>query len=77
MEIIVYPNPFSNSTTVKIINGKEPYILELFDISGRIVKTLKSKLSEFTIDGINASSGVYWLKIKNQSKLKPIKLIIE
>ena len=77
LEIIVYPNPFSNSTTVKIINGKEPYILELFDISGRIVKTLKSNLSEFTIDGINASSGVYWLKIKNQSKLKPIKLIIE
>ena len=73
----MYPNPFSKTTTVKIINGKGPYLLDIFDISGRVVKSLISDEEEFLLDGINSSSGIYWLKIKNQSNLKPIKLVIE
>ena len=77
LEILVYPNPFSKSTTVKIINGKSPYQLELFDIRGKIVKSFSSSEDEFLLDDINASSGTYWLKIKNQSNFKPLKLVIE
>ena len=76
-EIIVYPNPFSKSTTVKIINSIGPYQFELFDIRGKIVKSFSSNENEFVFDGIIASSGIYWLKIKNQSNFKPIKLVIE
>ena len=75
--IVVYPNPFSKSTTVKIINGKGTYVLELFDIRGKIIKSFKSSEDELLLNGINASSGIYWLKIKNQSNFKPIKLVIE
>ena len=77
LEIVVFPNPFSKSTTVKIINGKGPYQLELFDIRGKIIKSFPSNEDEFVLDGISASSGIYWLKIKNQSNFKPIKLVIE
>jgi len=77
LEIVVFPNPFSKSTTVKIINGKGPYQLELFDIRGKIIKSFSSNEDEFVLDGISASSGIYWLKIKNQSNFKPIKLVIE
>jgi hypothetical protein len=77
LKVIVYPNPFSKTTTVKIISGKGPYLLDIFDISGRVVKSLSSNEEEFLLNGFNASSGIYWLKIKNQSNLKPIKLVIE
>ena len=76
-EIVVFPNPFSKSTTIKIINGKGPYQLELFDIRGKIIKSFSSNEDEFVLDGISASSGIYWLKIKNQSNFKTIKLVIE
>ena len=77
LEVLVYPNPFSKTTTIKIINGKGPYLIELFDIRGRVVKSLSSNQEEFQLEDINANSGIYWLKIKNQSNLKPIKLVIE
>ena len=62
---------------VKIINGKGPYQIELFDIRGKITKSFSSNEDEFILDGISESSGIYWLKIKNQSNFKPIKLVIE
>ena len=77
LKIIVYPNPFSKSTTVKIVDGKGPYQLELFDIRGKIIKSFSFNEDEFLLDGISASSGIYWLKIKNQSNFKPLKLVIE
>ncbi|MCH1612098.1 MAG: T9SS type A sorting domain-containing protein, partial [Flavobacteriales bacterium] len=76
-EILVYPNPFSKSTTVKIIDGKGPYQLEVFDLRGKIVKSFSFSEDEFQLDGVSTSSGIYWLKIKNQSNFKPIKLVIE
>jgi hypothetical protein len=76
-EILVYPNPFSKSTTVKIFNSKGPYQFELFDIRGKIIKSFSTNEDEFVFDVISASSGIYWLKIKNQSNFKPIKLVIE
>ena len=77
LEIAVFPNPFSKSTTVRILNGKELYQLELFDIRGKIIKSFSTNEDEFVLDGISISSGVYWLKIKNQSNFKPIMLVIE
>jgi hypothetical protein len=77
LEVLVYPNPFSKTTTIRIINGKGPYLFELFDIRGRVVKSVYSNKEEFQLDAINACSGIYWLKIKNQSNFKPIKLVIE
>ena len=77
LEVLVYPNPFSKTTNVRIINGKGPFLLELFDIRARVVKSLSINKEEFQLDAINVNSGIYWLKIKNQSNLKPIKLVIE
>ena len=46
-------------------------------MSGRIMKTFNSNSNKFEINNINASSGIYWLRIKNKSNFKPIKLVIE
>jgi hypothetical protein len=76
-QIYVFPNPFKNSTIVKIENVKGPFNLEIFDISGRVIKTFYSINNEFEINNINATSGIYWLRDKNKSNIKPIKLVIE
>ena len=76
-QIYIFPNPFKNSTSVEIKNTRGPFNLEIFDISGRIIKTFNSNSNKFEINNINASSGIYWLRIKNKSNFKPIKLVIE
>ena len=76
-QIYIAPNPFKNSAIVKIKNVQGPFNLEIFDIGGRVIKTFYSIKNEFEINNINASSGIYWLRDKNKSNLKPIKLVIE
>jgi len=76
-QIYIAPNPFKNSSIVKIKNVQGPFNLEIFDIGGRVIKTFYSINNEFEINNINASSGIYWLRDKNKSNLKPIKLVIE
>ena len=63
-QIYIFPNPFKNSTSVEIKNTRGPFNLEIFDISGRIIKTFNSNSNKFEINNINASSGIYWLKLK-------------
>jgi len=76
-QIYIAPNPFKNSAIVKIKNIQGPFNLEIFDMGGRVIKTFYSINNEFEINNINASSGIYWLRDKNKSNLKPIKLVIE
>jgi len=76
-QIYIFPNPFKNSTSVEIKNTRGPFYIEIFDIGGRIIKTFNSNSNKFEINNINASSGIYWLRIKNKSNFKPIKLVIE
>ena len=76
-QIYIFPNPFKNSTSVEIKNTRGPFNLEIFDIGGRIIKTFNSNSNKFEINNMNASSGIYWLRIKNKSNFKPIKLVIE
>ena len=76
-QIHVFPNPFKNSTSIEIKNSKGPFNLEIFDISGRVIKTLYSNSNKFEINNLNASCGIYWLRVKNKSNFKPIKLVIE
>ena len=76
-QIQVFPNPFKNSTSIEIKNIKGPFNLEIFDISGRVIKTLYSNSNKFEINNLNTSCGIYWLRVKNKSNFKPIKLVIE
>lgn len=72
-----YPNPFNPVTNIKyqiarLANGqiKNSYVkLEVFDVSGRIIKTLvnrEQKPGEYSVefDGSNLSSGIYFYRIQ-------------
>jgi hypothetical protein len=72
-----YPNPFSHNTLISITNFEGPFNVELFDLNGKVVFKQKSYENKFYIECQNLSKGIYWLAIKNQPKLAPLKLVIE
>ncbi len=70
-----YPNPFNPSTNF-VFNLKNPMKIEfsIYDITGRLVKTIQPKLflkgrNEINFDGSNLPSGVYIYKIKGNENV--------
>lgn len=83
-----YPNPFNSSTGVKFIIGERGYVeLEVYDIAGRLVRTLFSNVVEAGAHNIiwsgtdnsgnEVSSGtyIYQLRTKHDSIAKKMSLI--
>lgn len=72
-QLVVYPNPVSETLYVKNINpNKQTENVQLFDLNGRIVRTIA--LNDLK-NGINVSDldhGVYWLKVGVQQVEKVI-----
>ncbi|MFH6767250.1 glycosyl hydrolase [Gaetbulibacter aquiaggeris] len=70
----VYPNPTQNSWTVKTQNTKMSSI-QVFDILGKQVLSLKPEAMEATIDGSQLKSGLYFAKIITDNGLSSLKLV--
>ncbi|WP_163411229.1 leucine-rich repeat domain-containing protein [Flavobacterium ajazii] len=69
-KVLVYPNP---STGIFNINNKENVTLEVFDISGKKVKSQKTTGEVSQVDLSGFTDGVYFLKT-NKETTKLIKL---
>ncbi len=65
-----YPNPFNPFTKIKFRIPSSGYVsLKVYDINGRLVKTivsgeLKPNIYEYVFDAVNLSSGVYFYRIE-------------
>ena len=76
-----YPNPFNSSTVIKFNLPKSGYVsFKLYDVNGREVSTITNKvfhegLNSFIYSPDNLSSGMYFLRISNDSKSLLIKLL--
>lgn len=91
-DIMIFPNPFSNSTTIRLTNlisGKhlmnEKIELNLYDILGReikhtyspyFIKSAKEQV-EFYIQKENLFEGIFFCKIKMGNKFVVKKLIVQ
>ena len=75
--LIVYPNPVNNTLTISNIpkNSK----VELFDTSGKLVYENKnySSNSKLNIDTADFSNGLYYIKVKGDVVIKPIKFVVQ
>lgn len=69
----VYPNPFSQQTTIQIVSNKntlEEYQLVLFDVTGRkIHPSVEKKENAFEINRSGLSSGIYFYQIISNTKV--------
>ena len=65
-EIKIYPNPFSNFTTIEIADSRfTKGDLAIYDMLGRVVHQQPLNLKRETLN-LNLPSGVYFYKISNE-----------
>jgi subtilisin family serine protease len=77
-----YPNPFNPSTVIDYVIPRTTLVtLEVFDILGRVVRTLVSGEQGFgphsiRCDGTGLSSGVYFYRLKADGQAQTKKLMV-
>ena len=75
-DIQIFPNPFSDFTTILIDNSAKNLIL-LFDISGRLISKFRVNKKSFQFSKNNLKSGVYILQVQNKKEVFRKKLVIQ
>lgn len=77
LEIEIYPNPFSHSTSVRLPQGGGGmYFVQLFDLNGKLLRTEKMQSSgSLPLDLKNYSAGTYLLKVFNEKSIATSKLV--
>lgn len=77
-KVSVYPNPTDGNFTVKSSEGFKTLLLELHDISGRIVYTNSYYNSDnAAVNTSGLSRGIYLLKVSADGRVENIKVVIE
>ncbi|MCU0640296.1 MAG: T9SS type A sorting domain-containing protein, partial [Candidatus Krumholzibacteria bacterium] len=85
--IVNYPNPFNPRTEISYFNTvKGPVSLDIFDVSGRLVRRLVDKtqsVGEHRVfwdgtddSGARQSSGIYFCKLKSGKNVNSRKLVL-
>jgi len=73
--INIYPNPASSSINIELIIPKNKLLLNIIDLTGRIVLQKKITNNE-TINVSKLKKGIYFLNIKNENKIIENKKLI-
>lgn len=63
--ILVYPNPSCGNVTVENVSAASLHV-ELFDVTGRMVRENFSREPKLLLDGSNLAKGVYTLRVSSQ-----------
>jgi len=72
----VYPNPSNGNVNVVFVNNNATYTVELFDITGRLVKSDMTSQAAYTLEKGNLGQGVYFLKVANKKGEASVRKII-
>lgn len=75
----LYPNPFTNSVTIRIKNGSDKnYTLSLYDLSGRKLRQeeLRMSDSEYLLNKDDLDAGMYFFEVKERENIIGIGKVI-
>ncbi len=69
-DVLIYPNPFSTSATIKINSQfmMHDAQLKIYDLTGRMLKQYSIFNNQFSIEKGNLSAGMYYYEIENNEK---------
>ena len=62
----ISPNPLTTSTTIRVSNSNGSHQLRIYDVLGKLVKTLSTSSNEFILQKENLDTGVYMLNIYSE-----------
>jgi hypothetical protein len=72
----VYPNPSENEIKVVFANSNDTHIVQVTDLSGRVIKSTVTTQSVYTLEKSTLNAGVYFLKVSNKQGEASIQKII-
>jgi hypothetical protein len=77
--VSVYPNPFSDETTIEILKPSRNarYQLEVYDRAGRMVETMNSSIGKFAVNASRLASGFYLYRVTDGKWQSTGKLIVD
>ena len=77
--LMVYPNPFSQNTTINLLDHSRVKNISLFDPQGRKVKDFTHRVTsdKIEIEKGNLQNGIYLLIIETNNYVSKSKLIIK
>ena len=78
-KLMIYPNPFTQNTTINLLDHSRVKNISLFDPQGRKVKDFTHKVisDKIEIEKGNLQNGIYLLIIETNNYVSKSKLIIE
>ena len=71
MNILIYPNPFSTSTTIEFDNlSDENQTLTIYNSTGQLVRKIQNiTTGKIIINGRDLNDGLYFIEIMNNSEI--------
>lgn len=78
-----YPNPFNSQTKIEVTIPENTLMsLNIYDINGRLIEQIakgnyRKGIYMFSFKGDNLASGVYFVQLKTDSKIKVHKIILQ
>lgn len=78
-KLVIYPNPFSEKTTLHLLDNSNIKNISLFDPSGRLIKDFTHNIysEKIIIEKGNLESGIYLLIVETNNYISKSKLIIK
>lgn len=79
IDVKTYPNPFRSSTTIAFEQVREdPYDFKLYDLQGRLLRTVNDVKSGQVIERENLESGLYFFQLTVDGQIQASgKMVIE
>jgi hypothetical protein len=74
-EIIIYPNPVHDSFHIQSVEKNSVDSVQLFDVKGRMMKTLKVSSNTVSLNGV--APGIYFIRLFSVGKISKIVQIIK
>lgn len=77
VKLSVYPNPASDYFIISPENKSNDFDIELFDMTGKCMKSLKNRSGDVQVDVSDLSDGIYFVKIMQNGALSVRKIVVE
>jgi hypothetical protein len=75
-QIVVQPNPANTSTNIQLDNMNGPFLIHVFDLSGKVIDEVKTNSNPLILDTQTYHDGVYFIRIIGSQNEKTTNVVV-
>ena len=68
--ILIYPNPFTSTTTITFSEEQKNTKINITDVLGQTIQQLTTNNKQLTLDLSDVAKGIYFVRIESFDKLR-------